>query len=288
MARADYETSRVAGQPVALYRVQYGDSAAYTYTNADQPITYDAEVYEPHAITHSKLDVKGKLERRDMTLTVSLASPVAALFRVFPPGRVVQITVREGHVPNASDPVEWASGENFPVAFQGRILESRRQGNEAKLTCEYASASLKRVGLRRHYQWACPLALYGDRCGADKAAATGTGTVAAGGLSANRVTLSPGWGNGSPRQYVGGMIEWTGPLGAEARTIYNVDGDTLILDSSIQASDLPDGTSVSVVLGCPHTFEGCTSVHNNAVNFGGHPWVPTDRNPLGKNNHSGG
>ena len=282
MARNDYETSKNLGEPVNLYRVVYGESAVLRYTNSDQPITYDGEVYTPHAIEHGRIENKGKVERRELKVTVPLASPIADLFRVYPPGRVVTLVIREGHVPNPSAPVSWAEGENVPVAFSGRILESRRQGNQVDLTCEYASASMKRVGLRRHYQWACPLALYGPRCGADKAAATSTATVAAGGVSANRVTLA----SGSPGpSHVGGMIEWTGPLGTEARTIYRVEGATLVLVGGVDPTDLPDGTEVNLVLGCPHTLAGCETLHNNVVNSGGHPGIPTGRNPLNKNNY---
>lgn len=283
MAREDFETSPTSGQSVALYKVQYGDNSANTFTNADQPITYDGEVYDPHPISHSELESQGDLSRGDISLTVPLSSPIAEHFRIFPPGRVVALTIREGHVSNPDDPAGWASGENFPVGFQGRILESRRQGNEVRLTCEQSSTSMNRVGLRRHYQWSCPLVLYGSRCQADKGAASTSGTVSA--ITGNVVTLNSAWeaAGRAGADYNGGILEWTSTEGDEARTILNVDGDDITLDGP--PFDLEASDSVTVVLGCPHTLAGCAELHDNIVNYGGHPFIPTRSNPIGKNNH---
>ena len=42
---------------------------------------------------------------------------------------------------------------------------------------------------------------------------------------------------------------------------------------------------MAVYLGCPHTLEGCETIHDNVVNYGGHPFIPVASNPIGKNNH---
>lgn len=285
MALNDFETARKSGAPVELYRILYGETAALTYTDGEAPITYNGEVYEPHpGLERSKIESSGKLQSPEMKIVVPITSPIAELFRIYPPGRVVSIVIRQGHVTDASTPSAWATGENFPVSWSGRVLEGRRDDLRCTLTCELISASMRRPGLRQHYQWTCSLPLYGARCAANQAAATTVGTVAS--ISGNRVSLQAGWekvGRTGP-DYIGGMIRWTGTLGSEFRSILRVEGNTLVLDGP--PIDLAVAAPVDVMLGCPHTLDGCQTVHANAVNFGGHPFIPSGTNPIGKNNHT--
>lgn len=283
MSLGDFETSRRSGEPVELYKVQHGESVAMYYTDADLPIQYEGDTYLPHPIERENLESRAKLDRTEMRVTVPLTSPISDLFRIYPPGRVVNITIRQGHVPDPGLPVSWSEGENFPVLFQGRILEARRDENKCDLNCELVSASMKRPGLRRHYQWPCPLVLYGSRCQADKGAGTAAVTVSA--LTGNTATLASPWihEGRAGRDYVGGTLSWPGALGWEQRTVLRVEGDELTLDGPL--TDLVPGASANVVLGCPHTLEGCRSLHSNAVNFGGHPYIPAGTNPIGKNNY---
>lgn len=306
MALNDYESSVQNGEPVELYQIQYGETASFYYTDGDREVVYDGETYVPHTIERGTLDAKTKLERSELSVKVPLNSPIADLFRIYPPGRVVNITIRQGHIAGPNDPLEWSQGENFPVTYQGRILEASRDGNTCDLTCELVSASMRRPGLRRHYQWPCPLALYGSRCNADRVAATYTGGVVES-LTGNTVTMqeTPEWRHhtiidpdptADPpvvggteydfllTDYLGGELTWTGTLGTERRTILNVADRTITLDGPV--TDLNVGDVVSLVLGCPHTLEGCNRVHNNGPNYGGHPFIPSDGNPINKNNHT--
>ncbi len=302
MAFNDYETSRDRGQPVMLYHFVYGVQSDgetpifLAYTDGESEVVHDGVTYVPLPIKGAEIKASGKMDTNEVRLTVPRNSAIADLFRVYPPSRVVTVTIRQGHVPNPGDPSAWADGENFPVIWLGRVLESSREGPEAQLTCEAASASMKRNGLRRHYQWPCPLVLYGPRCQADKAAATTTSTVAA--ITGNRVTLNTPWQKQVPipdtdpveyedigaAAYSGGLLEWTGMDGPEQRTIMRVtSGGEIILNGP--AFDLDVADAVNVILGCPHTLKGCDDLHGNAVNYGGQPWIPTE-NPIGKNNHT--
>lgn len=284
MALNDYETSADRGEPVELYKITYGDGATLTYTDAEAEITHDSITYTPHPIMREKIESNGRLDDNELTVEVPISSPLADLFRTFPPARVVNIEIRQGHVPDPSNPSSWDLGENFPVAFSGRILEARRAGIRCTLTCELIGASMKRPGLRRHYQWPCPLALYGSRCGADISAASAAVTVSA--VNGNSVTLSAGFpaSGRTGKDYIGGLFRWTGDNGLEQLTILRVNGLTLTLSGPVRF--LSPGESATAILGCPHTLQGCTDLHNNAVNYGGHPFIPTGTNPIGKNNHT--
>lgn len=302
MAFNDYETARNLGQPVMLYYFVYGVEADGTtpiylaYTDGESEVVHDGVTYTPLAIKGAQIKSSGKMDNNEVQITVPRNSEIADLFRIYPPSRVVTVTLRQGHIPNPGDPSGYADGENFPVIWLGRVLESSRDGPEATLTCEAASASMKRSGLRRHYQWPCPLVLYGARCQADKAAATTTATVA--GITGNRLTLNEPWQKQIPipdtdppetqdigaNAYTGGLVEWVGMDGPEQRTIMRVTAaGEIILNGP--AFDLDVADEVNVILGCPHTLKGCGDLHSNEVNYGGQPWIPTE-NPVGKNTHT--
>ncbi|AWY09485.1 hypothetical protein vB_RpoS-V16_49 [Ruegeria phage vB_RpoS-V16] len=285
MAFNDYETSRESGQPVELYLFVYGTApgAHYAYTNAEQVIEHDGITYTPLPIERGKVATKGRAESDELTVEVPLTAPIANLFAAFPPGRVIALTIREGHISEGEDIRSWGLGEQFTVTWLGRVLESRRTANKATLTCENSAAGMKRVGLRRHYQYSCPLALYGSRCQADKEAAKLTGTVLA--VVGVKLNMTPGWnGTNSVSDYIGGLVEWDSGDGREYRTILRVEGtDTIVL--RMLPLNLVDGSTVDVFLGCPRTLGACAALHNNAVNYGGQPFIPTV-NPVGKNNHT--
>lgn len=303
MAFNDYETSSARGQPVMLFQFVYGVQSDGTtpiylaYTDTESEVVHDGITYDPLPIKSGKIKSSGKMDTNEVRLTVPRDSQIAELFRVYPPGRVVSVTIRQGHIPNGDDPAGYLTGENFPVVWLGRVLESSREGAGASLTCEASSASMKRPGLRRHYQWSCPLVLYGARCQADKIAATTTSTITS--LTGNRITPDTPWQKQVPEDpdadpvvmvdigassYVGGLVEWQGPDGPERRSILRVtSAGELVLNGP--ATGLNVGDTAEFVLGCPHTLAGCETLHENVVNYGGQPFIPTE-NPVGKNNHT--
>ena len=156
MAIGDFEGSRDLGLQVELYDFIYGEAGqTYRYTDGESVVTYAGNNYVPLSIERSNVQTKGKLSGREVSVTVPLESEVAQLFKIFPPGRVVGVVIRQGHI---ADP---HSDDNYGVIWTGRVLQSTRTNREAKLTCEAASAGMRRPALRRHYQWPCPLVLYG-------------------------------------------------------------------------------------------------------------------------------
>lgn len=286
MALNDYETSVERGQPVELYKFIYGDAPTsfYAYTSAEQPIDLGGETYHPlPKASHDSIKATTKFTEAELRIQIPRSSEVAALFQGYPPGRVVSVIVRQGHVPNSDDPGAWLTGENFPVAWTGKVLEVLPDDMVHTLVCESSGVGMRRPGLRRNYQWPCPLVLYGSRCGANKTAAKTTQVVQS--LAGNKVTLPAGWLGAIPaKNYIGGLAEWATPNGIEARTVLRVESDAVIVLAG-PPSGLSAGDSIDVFLGCPHTLDGCETLHNNIVNYGGQPWIPT-RNPVNKNNHT--
>lgn len=275
MTAAQFEESRALGEPVELFLFRYGSdpSAFHAYCDAEAPITHAGITYQPLPIRRAAIHSAQSLDKQELRVDLPVSSAVAELFKVYPPGNVVVLTIFAGH---RNDP-----DQEFVAIFSGRVQQVSRVLREAQVTVVPASVSLRRTGLRRHYQLTCPHVLYDPvTCRANKAAATSPGrTVSA--LGYTTVTLAAGWNGAFPAaNFVNGMIEWVGPAGPEKRTIIGISGNVLSLNSPVGA--LSVGGTVDVVMGCRRTFAECESVFNNLVNFGGQKYIPLE-NPVNTN-----
>lgn len=270
------ESSRHAGNPVELYRFVWGPGVNdyYAYTNAETAITFDGIDYAPLPIGRGAVQSSGTLDKSSMTVSLPSASDAVELFRVYPPSQEVSLFILQGHYDDAD--------AEFLVVWTGRVLGCKWSGTEASLTCEPIARSMKRTGLRRHWQYSCPHALYHGGCGAVKANALHPGTVVS--TSGNTVTLAAGWqGTSDPLKFRGGPLEWVNADGnTETRTILRVSGDTLTLSGLVR--DLAADDSVSVYLGCNHQMSDCEDLHDAIQDFGGDPWIPV-KNPFGVRNN---
>ena len=270
---ADFITSRFAGRPVELYKFTYGPNSAdtYRYTDGESPIVYLGETYVPIPIQRGATSNSGTLDNTTLDVTMPHTANLPQLFRIYPPGHTVGLTILQGQV---GDP-----DNQFVAVWVGRVISVSFEGIEAKVSAEPIVTSFRRSGLRRNYQYQCPHALFGPQCGASKAAATtNTSTFAVTGRS---VTLDMLLSDAS--KYVGGMVEWETASGrTEARTILSTSVDTG--RSVVFLTGLPmgvsAGTALRVIRGCRHTLPACEADHNNAIRYGGHPWIPT-KNPIG-------
>lgn len=277
MTLSQFENSRASGQPVELFYFRYGSDPAafYAFCDIEQEVEHAGITYAPHPIKRTAIHSQQSLDKSEMTVRVPIESPVSQLFTIYPPSDVVTVTIRRGAV---GDP----DGE-FVVIFTGRVQQSKRDGREAELSCVPASVSIKRSGLRRHYQLTCPHVLYDQdpgSCKANKAAAT-LAAVVVSAVSSTTVTLPPGWnGAFNADKFIGGMVEWDGDVTRERRTILRRSGDVLTLEGLI--SGLIVGQAVDVILGCNHQLEDCETLHNNIRNFGGMPFIPQE-NPINTN-----
>lgn len=285
MTFAAYESSVEDGGPIQLFRFVYGSEAgeylAYTNSTEAQTVDHGGSVgvitYQPVPIQRGNIVSNGTLDKSAIRMTLDIGTELAELFRVYPPSQVVTLTIYEGHV---DDP-----DSQFQIVWAGRVIAASRDKSELQLSGEPISTQLRRAGLRRHYQYGCPHALYGDKCNANKVAATVSATVAA--ISGTVITLSSGWaGSFTASKFVRGMLEWT-PAGqsTQRRTILRVSGNNLTISGTPIDLDVSD--AVDVVLGCNHrafAADGgdCEGLHDNLVNYGGQPWIPT-KNVINKN-----
>lgn len=281
MAFDDFEASQRAGNIVQLYKFVYGTdpSEYFAYTDHTEELTVDAITYEPVPIERDTIDSNGTLDKSELKVRIDVGTGLSELFRVYPPSDVVTLIMKQGHI---GDP-----DSEFLVVWAGRITASGRQGSMDELTGEPVSTSLRRVGLRRRYQFGCPHALYGPQCRADKPSKTVSSTIAA--IAGATVTLAGGWEGAFPAdKFAGGLLEWPAPGGSTTRrTILRVTGDVLSLSGI--PNDLAVSDAVDVVLGCNHKAYAeqdgdCLPLFNNINNYGGCLWIPL-KNPIGTYNN---
>jgi hypothetical protein len=273
MSFAAKEESRYQGRPCNLFLIRYGEgpNSYYAYTDAAKKLIVDGITYLPVSIQRGNIVVKGSMDKAALEVRMSLSLDVAELFRVYPPAQVVSLTISQGHL---SDP-----DAQFLVIWSGRIIAAKREPPELILTCEPIRTSMKRLGLRRHYQFSCPHVLFGEWCRASKAAATSNAIVSS--ISGTKLTLVPGWALRPTSEYLGGMVEWENEVGdLEVRTIIRVATNVVTLSGSLRG--IAGGTNLRMIRGCSRDILGCES-HNNILNFGGCPYIPM-KNPVGRAN----
>lgn len=288
------EASRAKGSPVELYYFRHGSDPAafYAYSDVESDVVFAGNTYRKLRVKRGSVVASGSLDKSRLTVSVPPDSEIAELFRIYPPGRVVTLVIRAGHLTDPDD--------EFPVVWVGRVLQCSRgnsPGPDAELTCESANTSMRRSGLRRNYQLSCPHVLYGvgpGLCNADRAAATVAATLSSKGQAS--LTFSAGWnGSRNPQKFVGGLATWTTAALTEQRTILRVSGNTLHLTGPTPG--LSVGASVSLSLGCNHQIDDCQFLHatagapnpggGNVLNYGGQPFIPL-RSPIATASFTGG
>lgn len=254
------------GEPV-------GRISSFAYTDSARPFTFKGVTYQPVPISCGTINASGKLDKSTFEVRLPRTAGIADLFRAYPPSQPVTLIVRQGHINDAD--------QEFLVAWAGRVLSSKREGNEVIFACEPTSSSLRRPGLRRSYQFGCPHALYGPGCHAPKQPQTGVVSA----INSLDVTLAPGWnGPFAAVKFAQGLMEWDTPEGTrEIRRILRINGNTVTISGMLRGLAVSD--SVTMLLGCAHTTADCLDLHNNIHNFGGCPTIPL-KNPLspGANN----
>jgi uncharacterized phage protein (TIGR02218 family) len=259
MTYQNLEHSAHGGQPQELYRFSQGANR-WLYTSGQVAVDYQSETYQPASISRGGLEQGNELGRLGVEIRVPRDLSVASLFLAAPPEGVVSVTIYRRH----------ADDSEFITYWKGRVSGSRLSGSEATLKCEPIASSLKRPGLRAHYQLLCRHVLYSSGCGALKDSFRVDGTLAAVSGVAVQVAAAASQPDG---YFVGGMLATT--LGA--RMIVGHVGVDLTLVAPMVG--LAPGDAVQLYAGCDHTTAHCKDRFNNLNNYGGFPFIPV-KNPF--------
>lgn len=157
----------------------------------------------------------------------------------------------------------------FGTRWMGRVLGVEVADDSARIRCESAQVSLKRIGLRRLYSRACSHVLYSAACGATPITAGSTVTQVLG----SSVEFDGGVPAAVAGMLAGGWLQT--PAGARHMIVW----ETLFAVELLYPVPLATGTSVTLTAGCDHSTATCHSRFNNLANYGGFPFIPT-KNPF--------
>ena len=267
-----YDASEISvdsGEPVELYTFN-NQANVYRHTSHSENVTYlDAE-YIAIPLSRSGIDQTQESSRNNITLTTSRDQAIAQLFRDRPPSDVVTLSIVRKHLTDVDD--------ESAIIWTGRVLNIELTGMQANLHCEPIFTSIKRPGMRRHWQRSCPHVLYDVDCGVVKTDHQMTGTVSA--VNNNVLTISEA--SAKPDGYFsGGFIKWQKVSGdVERRMIIAHTGNQLTMTFSMPGlSDAGVAQSVFLYPGCKHSMNECNTKYSNILNYGGQPWIP-QKNPF--------
>lgn len=158
----------------------------------------------------------------------------------------------------------WLSG----TRWMGRVLGVEVADDSARIRCESAQVSLKRIGLRRLYSRACSHVLYSAACGATPILATAE-VIRSEGRQVELASLPP---------EVAGMLAG-GWLQTPAGARHMIVSESIAGVELLYPVGLAAGMSVTLTAGCDHSTTTCYSRFDNLANYGGFPFIPT-KNPF--------
>lgn len=259
MTFAAYETSDFDGQPVGLYRFQWGNSA-WAYNSSDREFVVDSVTFLPMPITEKPL-VQGGREA-EFTLNVPSNLPVVDLFRGTPPSEPVTLIVYRIHYGDidAEPKIVWVG----PVA-------SVINDDEGSSEIVSRNRGLRRGGLRLTWSRQCPHVTFGPGCGLDKADFAVARAITA--ITGNVLTLddvSP-----SAAYFDGGYLEWDADgLGTPNRRTIEIEVSAGQYQLFGRADGLEVGMNVTLYPGDDHSMATCIAKFDNQANNGCVDFMP--------------
>jgi hypothetical protein len=159
----------------------------------------------------------------------------------------------------------WIAG----TRWMGRVLGVEVADDAARVRCESAQVSLKRIGLRRLYSRTCSHVLYSAACGASPI----TASAIVGGSTGRSVDLAGGVPGSVSGGLAGGWLQT--PEGARHMIVSETGGGVELL----YPTTIEPGTEVLLTAGCDHSTATCASRFGNLDNYGGFPFIPS-KNPF--------
>jgi hypothetical protein len=163
-------------------------------------------------------------------------------------------------------------GEYWTISgtrWMGRVLGVEVGDDAARIRCESAQVSLKRIGLRRLYSRTCSHVLYSAACGASPISASAHVSSSSG----RTVTLD----GGVPASVSGGLAG--GWLQTPEGTRYMIVSESSSGVELLYPADIAVGTNVLLTVGCDHSTATCAARFGNLDNYGGFPFIPS-KNPF--------
>lgn len=249
---------------VELYAFE-SDSAQFHLTPHEFDVDLDGTLYKSLPLDRNALALGAEAAKSALELRLPPdADLVRHLLASALTGEATTVTLRIARRDAWGDSW-WIAG----TRWMGRVLGVEVSSDAARIRCESAQVSLKRIGLRRLYSRACSHVLYSAACGATPISASAVVSSVEG----RHVDLEGGVPAGVSGGLAGGWLQT--PAGAR-HMIVSETGSGVDLLTPVA---LPVGATVQLTVGCDHSTATCQARFNNLANYGGFPAIPT-KNPF--------
>jgi hypothetical protein len=261
----DTEASVHSGSPVEVYRFT-GTFKNYYYTSAERTVTVNGQAYTVALIKRNAITAG---TQEDDNLQIELEMPydlelaVDYAFQIAPPALVLEVLrYHEGTNP-ASDWIVYWKGPVTSWSVEGHIAKA--------LVPSIFSVILKGEIPSVYYHNPCNHRLYDTRCSLVASSFKQDTTIVA--VDNSTIEVAD---DGYADSYLkaGEIVNVTR---GERRLI--VDNIADVLTIAYPFANAQVGDSVTLYVGCDHSFSTCKNKFSNSINYGGFPFVPTD-NPF--------
>jgi hypothetical protein len=241
------------------------NSANFHLTPHEFDVYLDGDLYASLPIERSELALGAEAAKNGLDLKLPPdCDLVRHLLTNSLTGDTTSITLRIGRLEKLTG--QWSIAG---TRWMGRVLGVEVADDAARIRCESAQVSLKRIGLRRLYSRKCSHVLYSSACGASPISANATVDYIDG-----RIVYLVG---GVPASVSGGLAGgWLQTPEGARHMIINEYGSSVEL---LYPAVIGSGTDVLLTVGCDHSMSTCESRFGNLDNFGGFPFLPS-KNPF--------
>ena len=240
-------------------------SAQFHLTPHEFDVDLDGDLYLSLPIERNELALGAEAAKAALDLKLpSDCDLVRHLLASSLTGDTTAITLRIGRRDTWGD-YWWLSG----TRWMGRVLGVEVANDQARVRCESAQVSLKRIGLRRLYSRNCSHVLYSAACGATPI--TGSAFVLE--VYGRNVELDGGTPGSVSGGVAGGWLQT--PEGGRHMIVSDYGSGVELL----YPVAIAPGTEVLLTVGCDHSTATCQARFNNLDNYGGFPAIPA-KNPF--------
>lgn len=258
------EAARDDGAPLFLYRFARGAAVVAELAGNASDVAALGSNFAASAIEHGRHRIGGSAKRARLDVRLPLSDPFARSFLAGAAPRVTTLTIWRGHRGDG----EWR------VAWKGRVEGARPDGARITLRCADVFSTLKHPGLVERATRTCRHVLYAEQgCGLDRAAFTLAATATA--IDGLALTV-PAAADQPDGTYLGGLVEHAGALGWITRHA----GATIVTRAPVaglvEAMAAGGTAAIGLAPGCDRSRTTCAGRFDNALNFGGFPFMPLD------------
>lgn len=266
MPYIDDEISQHDGQPIELYRF-VGPVVTYYYTSYHVDMQKDGNTYVAIPMKRGSFEAATSDDPPSLSIQMPFNTQLIQDYAFALSPRSLELTIFRRHGEAGADIVYW----------EGTVASFKVDGRIATIVVPSTFAGKMSMSVPTfYYQTQCNHALYGTFCGVARASFQTNTTVTS--LGANQTLFTVGSVGGNPNNYfkAGEIVRNSD---GERRLVIAQTGTNITINYPFR--ELLVGDSVTLFAGCDHTMATCNAKFNNAINFGGMPFVPLE-NPFEK------